>query len=327
MGGASAGADLRWPCLHSQGLILSVLDTGVVELWAERGAPVTAEHNEFGEKSVCLTRLDLGEPSPTPPFVWNQQFLIPGEHSLTALEFSSSPSFGHRRPLDGIGSPKHFAAIGTNLLIWGSEGVGSLSSEGDFELLDSDFKPHSNSIMVEGAENVLLVNPSSPPIAWLFLPTGEVRELDTSELSGSLEYGLYAGSHTLLGRNCLAYLENDAFRSVELPSLVVTDPIYDRIDDRLTLLLSDGSARTCSTRGEKFSFLCELGGTPTTSPLRLKNSLFYGIEGRYICRGGEAVRPRLPAAPMGALSYANGRLFGTTRDGTIFSFELTLDRQ
>lgn len=321
------GADIRWPCLHSQGLILSVLDTGVVELWAERGAPVAAENNEFGEKSVCLTRLDLGEPSPAAPFFWNQQFFIPGEHSLTAFEFSSSPSLGRRWPLDEIGQPKHFAPIGADLLIWGLGGVGLLSPDGYFELLDSDFKPHPNSIMVGSSQDVLLVDPGSIPKAWLFLQGGQVRELDTGELAGGLEYGLHADTHILLGGNSLSYLEEGTFRTVELPSLVVADPLYDKREERLTLLLSDGSARTCSTRGDKFSFLCDLGGPPTTAPLRLRDSLFYGIEGRYICRQQEAIRPRLPSAPMGALSYANGRLFGTARDGSIFSFELTVGRE
>lgn len=322
IGGITEGSDLRWPSLHSHGLLLSVQDSGVVELWAERGAPVPAEESEFGEKSVCLTRLDLGEPCPAPPFAWNGHFYIPGERSLTPFEFSSSPSLGRRIPLDELGTPKHFASIGAELLIWGESGVGRLAPDGFLEVLDEEFKADQESLMIAGESDVLLISQLPSPKAWLFHLGGEVEEVDVSRLPADIEYGLHASGYLLLGGNTLSFLEAGAFHTVELPSLVVTAPIYDCREERLTLLLSDGSARTCSTRGDKFSFLCDLGGPPSTVPLRLQGDLFYGIEGRYICRQGEPIRPRLPMAPMGALSYANGRLFGTSRDGSMFCFEL-----
>lgn len=322
VGGATAGSDIRWPCLHSQGLILSVQDTGVVELWAERGAPQPALAEEFGEKSVCLTRLDLGEGSPCPPFVWNQQFFVPGQTALTTFEFSSSPSLGRRIPLDEVGPPKHFAPHGSKLLVWGAEGLALLSEDGFLEMLSSELVAQRGSLAVSGAEGVLLYQPGAPPQVTLVSPEGVLGKLNGKGLPGKLEYGLHADGFVLLGGNNLCYLDGESFTTVELPTLVVTEPIFDPVEKRLTLLLSDSSARACSPRGDKFSFLCDLQGTPSTPPLRLGDQLFYGIEGRYLCRGAEAIRPRLPSAPIGALSYANRRVFGTTREGSMFCFEL-----
>jgi Double zinc ribbon len=321
-GGATAAADIRWPSLHTLGLLLSVQESGVVELWGERGAPHSTVGDDFGERSVCLTRLDLGEESPCPPFYWNKQIIIPGTSCISVLDMTSSPSLGQRYPVDEIGRPKHFAQLRKSLLCWGSQGLGELSEDGAMNILGEDGPANSGSfIITDGQDKALIYSPGNEPVVWsksedLF------QNFNWDSVFENVDYALYADRMVLIAGNRLAYLKGNEFEVVDLPASVIAEPLYSEPDNRLTLLLNDGSARSCSPTGEKFSFVCDLAGTPSTCPLQIGEGIFYGTEGRYLCRAEEAIRPRLSSPPMGALSYANGRIFGNLRDGSLFCFEL-----
>jgi hypothetical protein len=321
LGGATAAADVRWPNLHTQGLLLSVQESGVVELWAERGAPTHSVGSDFAETSVCLTRLDLGEDSPCPPFYWHNRFMIPGSQTLSVLEMSSSPSVGARIDLQQAGRPHLFGSLRDHLIVWGEKDFGAIARDGSYETIDTVLQGNPRFLLTDG-EGTCLALSADPMKAFLFDVNDSPRKLQDPTFADSIEYAIYADRYILVSGNRLAYLEKSEFIVVELPALVVSSPLYDPTDNRLTLLLNDGTARSCSTTGEKFSFVCELAGTPSTSALRLGTRLFYGTEGRYLCCDEEAIRPRLGSAPMGALSYANGRLFGTCRDGSLYCFEL-----
>jgi hypothetical protein len=276
-----------------------------VELWAERGAPADKQEGDFEETSVCLTRLDLGEESPCPPFFWRDRFMIPGSHTLSVLEMSSSPSVGRRIDLQEVGRPALFASLAEHVIVWG----------------DAELTGQPLFLLTDGQGSCLAVS-QDPRRATLFDINASPARCHDPIFADSLEYGLYADRYILISGNRLAYLENHEFIVVELPALVVAPPLYNPIDNRLTLLLNDGTARSCSTVGDKFSFVCELAGPPSTQSLMLGSRLFYGTEGRYLCCDEEAIRPRLSSPPMGALSYANGRIFGTCLDGSMFCFEL-----
>ena len=322
VGGATAGSDTRWPSLHTLGLILSVQDSGVVELWSERGAPHSVEGNAFGETSVCLTRLDLGEESPCAPFYWNGKIFIPGSTSISALDMTSSPSLGQRLALDELGQPRHFCSLGKTLLCWGSQGLGELSGDGSLQKLGSDGPSNSGSFMVSnGRDMALLYAAGSDPVIW---SSSEKRflEIDCEDMPDGVDFVHFADRFLIVAGNKLFYCQDQHFLVRELPASVLAQPLYCASENRLTLLLNDGSARSCSTTGDKFSFVCDLAGTPSTDPIRLGESIFYGTEGRYLCYDEEAIRPRLSAPLRGALSYANGRVFGNLRDGSIFCFEL-----
>ena len=322
LGGATAASDLRWPSLHTLGLLLSVQESGVLELWAERGAPAhKQEGTDFEETSVCLTRLDLGEESPCPPFFWQDKFMIPGSHTLSVLEMSSSPSVGRRIDLKEVGRPALFAMLEEHIIVWGEKEFGAINTEGVFESIDTELKGTPQFLLTDGKSSCLAVS-QDPRKATLFDLNDSPAKCHDPIFADSLEYGLYADRYILISGNRLAYLENLEFIVVELPALVVAPPLYNPVDNRLTLLLNDGTARSCSTIGDKFSFVCELAGPPSTQSLMLGSRLFYGTEGRYLCCDEEAIRPRLSSPPMGALSYANGRIFGTCLDGSMFCFEL-----
>lgn len=319
VGGATAGSDIRWPNLHAMGLILSVQESGVVELWGERGAPHQQVGNDFGETSVCLNRLDLGEDSPSPPFFWEGHFRIPGASSLSSFELSSSPSVGTRMPLDELGTPLHFQPLSDTLLVWGERALGELASDGQLTILEEVGAKSKSLLVTDGKEQAVLVNPGSGPLVWSRGSTLVESEIDSAD---SVDYAIYGDRFILISGNSLSYLENNRFVTCGLPASVIAEPLYQKESNRLILLLNEGSARSCSPDGEKFSFLCDLAGTPSTAPLLLGEHLFYGTDGRYLCFDSEAIRPRLPSPPVGPLSYANGRIFGTLRDGSMFCFEI-----
>lgn len=318
LGGVTTASDLRWPNLHTLGLILSVQESGVVELWGERGAPHQAEGSDFQETSVCLTRIDLGEISPCPPFHWEGQFFIPGSKTLSILDMSSSPSIGRRIALEAVGKPKHFGLLHDKILVWGEKGLGSVSKEGECLLLHPIELSDSSILLTDGQSRALLVN----ELPFLFQESGELLPLPPIGFKEKTEFAIFTKNFVLFSGKNLAYLDKETFHLAELPALVVSQPLYSESDERLILLLSDGTVRTCSPKGDKFSYLCDLAGTPTTDPLKLGERVFYGTEGRYLCCDEEAIRPRLSSQPSGALSYANGRLFGNLRDGSMFCFEL-----
>jgi hypothetical protein len=321
LGGATAAADVRWPNLHTLGLLLSVQESGVVELWAERGAPTHTEGSDFAETSVCLTRLDLGEDSPCPPFFWRDRFMIPGSQTLSVMEMTSSPSVGKRIDLHEAGRPCLFGLMRDHLIVWGEKDFGAIDCDGVYETIDTVLRGTPRFLLTDG-EGTCLALSADPMTAFLFDVNDSPKKLHDPTFADTIEYALYTDRYVLVSGNRLAYLEDTEFIVVELPSLVVSAPLYDPVENRLTLMLKDGTARSCSTTGEKFSFVSELAGIPCTEALSLGGRLFYGTEGRYLCCDEEAIRPRLSSAPMGALSYANGRLFGTCRDGSLFCFEL-----
>ena len=332
-GGATAGSDIRWPHLHTLGLILSVQESGVVELWAERGAPQAGDAGDFGETSVCLTRLDLGEESPCAPFSWQKKFFIAGSTSISELDMTSSPSIGKRIPVNEVGRPRGFAPLRKCLFAWGDKGVVRVAEDGFVTTLNPDDpEDQPNPQVLKGDDTLLLSDGSNQALlasadaGEAYLMTigneNEVRMMEDIGLKESLDYGLYADRFILISGNKFSYLEDNRFVVSELPATVIAPPLYSAQDQRIFLFLNDGSARSCSTTGDKFSFVCDLAGTPTTRPLKLGERLFYGTEGRYLCCDEEAIRPRLSSSPMGALSYANNRVFGTSRDGSMFCFEL-----
>jgi hypothetical protein len=155
---------------------------------------------------------------------------------------------------------------------------------------------------------------------FLYKQGGEIQDLASSGFANAAEWSLFADRFVLLWRNQLAYLEGETLRTQELPAAVVTRPVYCPESERLTMLLSDGTIRSCSSAGERFSFVCDMPGVPTTPPLRIGKHVYYGSDGRYLCCDEEAMLPRLNSPPWGELSYANGRLFGTTREGVLFAF-------
>jgi hypothetical protein len=307
--------------LHCNGLLLSVQESGVVELWAERGAPKQNSGHDFAESSVCLTRLDLGEESPGAPFFWNHNIYIPGRSSLSTFEMSSSPSLGTRIDLSEIGCPLYFAAGSDRLFVWGEKGLGEISQSGGLNLVDDAGAPSRNGFLVsDGKQRCLRVHGTPPRVE---LVNGEKTEpTEALHWTEPVEYALYADRFLLFAGKKMAFFEDDDLQQAELPATVIAQPIYSPAEDRLTLLLNDGSIRTCSTRGEKFSYHCDLAGPPSTWPLKLGAKVFYGTEGRYLCCDEEAIRPRLGSPPMGALTFANGRVFGTLRDGSLYCFEL-----
>lgn len=294
----------------------------MVELWAERGAPHKTKDTDFGESSVCLTRLDLGQESPSAPFFWNGQFYIPGESSLSVLDMTSSPSLGLRIDLEDIKKPLHFCPLPERVLVWGESGLGEVTPEGSFEQVDS--RPASASgckLISDGRTKALRLWGASAQADLLEEGVGVVSVGDIG-LDGPAEYAIYADRFVVISGNKLAYFKRKKFAVVELPASVISQPLYSETDNRLILMLNDGSIRSCSPAGDKFSFVCDLAGTPSTWPLKLGERIFYGTEGRYLCCDKDAIRPRLSSPPSGALSYANGRVFGTLRDGSVFCFEL-----
>ena len=321
VGGATAASDVRWPNLHTLGLLLSVQESGVVELWAERGAPSHTKTSDFAETSVCLTRLDLGEESPCPPFFWKNRFMIPGSQTLSVLEMTSSPSVGKRIDLHEAGRPCLFGLLKDHIIVWGEDDFGAIDGDGIYETIDTELSGTPHFLLTDGEATCLALS-KDPIKAHLFDINDSPKKLADPCFADSIEYALYTDRYILFSGNRLAYLEETEFIVVELPALIVSPPLYSAEENRLTLMLNDGTARSCSTTGDKFSFVCELAGTPSTEALRLGGRLFYGTEGRYLCCDEEAIRPRLGSAPMGSLSYANGRLFGNCRDGSLFCFEL-----
>lgn len=322
IGGVTAASDLRWPSLHTLGLILSVQESGVVELWAERGAPRFTQDADFTERSVCLSKLDLGQESTAAPFLWHDRFYLPGTTELSVIDMTSSPSIGQRIDISAIGRPVHWALLTEQILVWGELGLGALDLTGGFRRLEWEVSPGPHSRIVSDGKSQALLLPGETSPACLYTPLEGFESLETIGLTHTIDYALHAEHFILIAGNQLAYLEEGEFHLSELPASVIAEPIYCLQDQRLTLILNDNSIRTCSSRGDRFSFVSESAGTPSTSPLKLGDRIYYGIEGRYLCRDEEALRPRLSSAPVGALSYANGRIFGVSRDGSLFCFEM-----
>ncbi|MFA5505964.1 MAG: hypothetical protein WC423_11090, partial [Vulcanimicrobiota bacterium] len=240
VGGTTAAADMRWPSLHTLGLLLSVQESGVVELWAERGAPAhIQEGTDFSETSVCLSRLDLGEESPCPPFYWQDKFMIPGSHSLSVLEMSSSPSVGKRIDLKSTGRPALLGLLEEHIVVWGEKEFGAIDAQGAYETIEAELQGVPQFLLSNGKTSCLAVS-RDPKKAVLFeMDQGPLRCQDPI-FADSLEYGLFADRYLLFAGNRLAYLQEQEFIVVELPSLVVAPPLYDPSDNRLTLLLKDG---------------------------------------------------------------------------------------
>lgn len=306
--------DRRWSSVHSNGLLVSVQETGVLELWSEQGAPSGGDPGDFQETSVCLSRLDLGEDAPCPPLLHQGEVVIPGTTSLSVLEMTANPSVGARLALPE--RPLSVVDLGDEILVLGQREIllGGLSKpfqtvhESPGELALPLISDHSGGALVVTGDGCY------------HYAQGELQALENS--LSSPEWALYADRFVLVRRNQLAFREGHAFQLKELPEAVIGPPLYCPHNGRLYLLLNDNTIRSCTSTGERFSFVCELAGVPTTVPLKVGERIFYGTEGRYLCRDEEAVRPRLSSQPTGELTYANGRLFGTTLEGGLFSFQI-----
>lgn len=332
---AGGGKERRFPSLHHSGLLISVQESGVVEMWAEHGAPRPGggEGDEFREESVCLSRLDLGEPATGPPLLHRGQMVILGTNSVCPLDMTSNPSLGARLELPGTRGPLRALSMPEGILVAAPEGAWEVDLparavrqrwEGAISLALDPVGDGAGAILLAGAE------PANP--FWIYRQGGSVMPISTAfptaaapSVGGSQslpEWSLYADRFLLFWRNQLAYLEGESLQVRELPAAVVGRPVYCPTLDRLILLLSDHTIRSCSTTGERFSFVCDMPGVPSTAPLRLGERVYYGSEGRYLCCDEEAMLPRLNSPPWGELSYANGRLFGTTKEGVLFAFSL-----
>lgn len=313
------GGERRFPSLHHSGLLISVQESGILEMWAERGAPRGSEGDEFREESVRLVRLDLGEPAGGSPFLHQERLVVLGSTSLCALEMTSNPSLGHRIELPKAQGLLKAVSLPGAIVLVGPSGIWEVD-------LDSSSVRHHLELAIEtaldpvtdSAGRVLLAQ-TDGSLA-LYNEGGKLETLELSDLSFLPEWALYADRFVLIWRNQLLSFDGAVSQIQELPATVVARPVYDQESGRLTVLLSDGTIRTCSTTGERFSFVCDMPGTPTTPPLRLGKRIYYGSEGRYLCCDEEALLPRLNSQPWGELSYANGRLFGTTREGGLFAF-------
>lgn len=321
---SSTGSEKRLPNLHHCGLLVSVLESGVIELWAEHGSPsLEGRADEFREQSVCLARLDLGEPASGAPVVHQNQPVILGSDSLSILEWSSNPSLGARIELPLTAGPLQAVPLEEALLVLSPEGLWEIDINSGSTIVTTKRKltatararldPKSRLVLVAEADNSL----------FMYHKGGQIAELPRLEAFSKVpEWALFAGHFTFISGNKLAYLEDGSFKVQELPAGVIAGPVYDELENRLILAMSDNTIRTCSPRGDRFSFLCELAGAPTTTLLKVGQDIYYGIEGKYLCSNQEALLPRLNSPPWGELSYANSRIFGNTRDGGLFCFLL-----
>src|SRR5690606_36979564 len=154
---------------------------------------------------------------------------------------------------------------------------------GVFRIRESSTSPGKSSHQIaDNSRRVLRVS-GSPPKATLLEEGQDDLEIAELGLTDSVEYALFADVFVLISGNRLAHFRDGIFHVQELPALVVAQPLYNEKEQMLTLLLNDGSIRKCSTQGDKFSFVCNLAGTPTTAPLKIGDRIFYGTEGRYLC--------------------------------------------
>lgn len=306
--------DRRWPSVHSKGLLISVQETGVLELWSEQGAPSGGDPGDFQETSVCLSRLDLGEDAPCPPLLHRGEVVVPGRESMAVLEMTANPSVGARFQIPE--APLGAVDLGDEILVLGAKHISLGSLDRPFEAaVDSPGKPlfapisdHSGGALVVTGEGCF------------HYAQGELQSLEGA--FASPEWALFADRYLLIRRNQLAFREGHAFQVKELPEAVIGPPLFCPHNGRLYLMLNDNTIRSCTSTGERFSFVSELAGVPTTVPLKLGERIFYGTEGRYLCRDEEALRPRLGSQPTGELTYANGRLFGATLEGGLFAFQI-----
>lgn len=318
----AGSGERRYPSLHHSGLLVSVQESGVLELWAERGAPRPhQEGEEFREDGVCLVRLDMGEPAGGPPLLHRGHLVMVGSTSLSTLELTSNPSLSGRLELPGEGGPRHAVSLGDTVLVVSSEALWEVDL-GTSQVVAHLQQPFSLDLppLSDGQGRALVTRAGSNPGYALYEPGGRLSELASGDFPVPAESAIFAGSFLLLWRQRMATWENGLFTAVELPAAPLARPVYCSDSQRLTLLLSDGTIRTCTTRGERFTFVGDRPGTPTTAPLKLGEHVFYGTDGRYLCCDEEALLPRLNSPPWGELSFANGRLFGTTREGGLFAF-------
>jgi hypothetical protein len=314
------GKERRFASLHHSGLLISVQESGILEMWAERGAPRHGEGDEFREESVCLVRLDLGEPATGPPVEHQGHLVILGTNSLCLLEMTSNPSLGSRLALpEAGGGPLRALSLANSVLVIAPNGLWEV------DVVSRSILHHLEcpiSLAIEptsdGQRRALLARGDGS--LFVYQQGGQVKEAASPGFASAPEWSLHADRFVLLWRNQLAYLEGEMLKVQELPAAVVTRPVYCPESERLTVLLSDGTIRSCSSTGERFSFICDMPGVPTTPPLRIGSHVYYGSDGRYLCCDEEAMLPRLNSPPWGELSYANGRLFGSTREGVLFCF-------
>lgn len=310
----------RYASLHHSGLLISVQESGILELWAERGAPRPHEGDEFREESVCLVRLDLGEPASGRPLLHNGLPVILGSSALWVLELTSNPSLGSRVELPETRGPLRAVSLGEKLLVLAPEGVWEvdLASRTAQKTSSQGANPNLEPA-TDGQTRTLYLGTDQK--LYLHRLGSQMSQLDPPGWSEAPEWALYADDFLVFWRNQLGYVDDDGkIKTQELPATVVARPVYQPEGERLFLLLSDHTIRSCSSRGERFSFLCEMPGTPSTGALHLGSKVYYGSDGRYLCGNEEAMLPRLNSAPWGELSYANGRLFGTTKEGQLFCF-------
>ena len=310
----------RFPSLHHSGLVISVQESGILELWAERGAPRPNEGDEFREESVCLVRLDLGEPATGRPLLHHGLPIILGTNSLWVLELTSNPSLGSKVNIPDTQGPIRAVSLADRLLVLSPEGLWEVDlATRTAERVSEHGADSALQPVCDGVQSVFYLGADGK----LRLHTlgSDTKTLQQPDWSDPPEWAIYADRFLVFWRNQLGYLHEDgSIVTQELPGTVIARPVYDSVSGRLIVLLSDHTVRSCSTTGERFSFVCEMPGTPTTGALRLGSKVYYGSDGRYLCADEEALLPRLNSVPWGELSYANGRLFGTSKEGQLFCF-------
>ena len=321
LGGADSN-ERRWPSLHTSGLLVSVLESGLVELWSEKGAPHPAEGDSFLEHSVCLSRLDLGEDAVCAPLFVGDKIHLWSTESLWELELGSNPALCLCLDLPSQEKALAACAFADSSLVVTRQALWKVSPDSrKLTKLGSITESPRREIYTDGRQQAILLDPELES-CFSYHPETGLSPLPSPELNGSHEWALFADQLLLFRDSRLARLQDGAFVHRDLPDRLISAPLYCPETQLLYLFLADNTLRSCTTTGERFSFVCELAGSPSTRAIKAGERFYYGTEGRYLCRDEESLRPRLSTTPYGSLSYANGRLFGICKDGGLFSFQI-----
>ncbi len=307
--------------IHARGLLVSVLRSGAVELWAEHGSVQGSSETDFIERALRLMLLDLGADSVGAPFFLGDQLYIPHQRGLSRLDWTGSPTLSIRYE-----SPLRAAfPVGGRALVWGPEGALFVDPSAGVEAA-ADLVPRTPpdlwAVEPKGSRACGIWCPAEgPAVGRFWTETAQVQDLGPLPLEAPPRWLVWGVEPTVFSeRELYRPLEGGAPSS--LSGELLAKPVWSPSDERFQLFLADGTVRSCSATGDRFSFLFEASGTPSTEPCSVGGQLYYGTQERYLCRNEKPLRPRLSNSPVGVLSVAQGRLFGASLKGELFCFEL-----